>query len=183
VKMCRRNGLQIVCVVRKAAQAKELNALGVEYIVDTSVDGWEAQLRDLCTKLQCRLGFEAVGGTLTGQVLSCMPARSELYVYGDLAGRPIDSLHVRNFIFDDKQLKGFWLNPYLKDKSLLYKINLSLQVAALLATDLSTNVRASFSLERVADAVALYKSDMGAGKTVIAPHQREARTDYPRADV
>jgi len=182
VRLGHRRGIKIVCVVRKESQVEELKALGAEYIVNTSVEGWESQLQQMCAKLKCRLGFECVGGSLTGQVMTSMPARSELYIYGGLALQPIDSLHIRNFIFDDKVIKGFWLSIYLKDKSIFFLRSLTNQVASLIASDLSTYVRASFDLEHTSDALLLYKSDMGAGKSVIAPQQKLGRTDYLRVN-
>jgi len=43
-------------------------------------------LKNLATQLEATVCFDAIGGTMTSLILTCMPAHSILYIYGLLSG-------------------------------------------------------------------------------------------------
>ena len=96
----------------------------------------------LANDVGATLGFEAVGGSLTGDVLECMLNGSSLQVYGALSGQPSSGLTARNFSFQRKTVSGFWLGPDKKQRVCLRWVSGGC-VHIILAYPLSESSRAS----------------------------------------
>lgn len=105
VKLCARDGIPLVNVVRRAEQAATLKALGAAHVVDSSRETFMADLIEAVAATGATLAFDAIGGgTLAGQILTAMEvvaSRSltaynrygssvskQVYIYGTLDPGP-----------------------------------------------------------------------------------------------
>jgi NADPH:quinone reductase-like Zn-dependent oxidoreductase len=105
LRLCRADGIPLVCVVRRSAQADLLRALGATHVCDSSADDFRARLVDALAETGATLGFDATGGgPLAGQILSAMeaaqlrqasgfnrygsPIHKQVYLYGRLDRSP-----------------------------------------------------------------------------------------------
>ncbi|WP_458790639.1 zinc-binding dehydrogenase [Yoonia sp. MH D7] len=74
-RICQADGVQLVNIVRSAAQEKLLRDMGAEYVVDSSKDSFMADLTDAVHKTGATLAFDATGGgRLASDILSAMEA-------------------------------------------------------------------------------------------------------------
>ena len=106
-KICLKDGISLVNVVRSAEQAETLRKLGAKYICDSTSPSFMDELTDAIAATGATLAFDAVGGgKLAGQILSCMeaainrkittynrygsPVHKQVYTYGVLDNRPIE---------------------------------------------------------------------------------------------
>lgn len=167
-KNAARNGIEIINIVRKTEQKETLEKLGAKYIVVTNEETWGEKLAELCKKLNCTLGFDAVGGEQVGTLMKAMPPNSVLHVYGGLAQEAIGNIRVTDVLFSGKTLKGFWLTPYLNTKSTLGKKRFLDKAVARLKDDFKTEFSAHFPLDKIADAIATYTGNMNQ-KVCLAP--------------
>ena len=72
-RICLKDGVPLVNIVRKPEQAELLRAQGAQHVCDTSSPDFEAQLTDALVATGATLGFDATGGgRLGGQILACM---------------------------------------------------------------------------------------------------------------
>jgi NADPH2:quinone reductase len=62
-----------------------LQELEAEYILNSSDSDFPEKLQELAKKLRATVCFEAVGGKLTGQIMSRMPSGSKCILYGLLS--------------------------------------------------------------------------------------------------
>ncbi|KAG7374393.1 alcohol dehydrogenase [Nitzschia inconspicua] len=115
------NGVEIINVVRRAEQVKLLQELGAKHIINSSDSDWKDQLQTKIKELECTVAFDAVAGSSSGDILSCLPNGGTLYVYGGLAGscRDIDPM---DLIYRRKDVKGFFLKSWVTSGGLLYTI-------------------------------------------------------------
>jgi len=108
VKICLKDGIELVNVVRSPAQAAILQDLGAKYVVDTSQPGFVDALIAALTETGATLAFDAIGGgKLAGQILSGMEVAAgrkaggaysrygstthkQLYIYGGLDTGPTE---------------------------------------------------------------------------------------------
>ena len=58
---------------------------GAKYILNSSTENFEQELKAMSEKLNARTCYEAVGGKMTGIVLRNMPKNSTITVYGCLS--------------------------------------------------------------------------------------------------
>src|SRR5436305_7001568 len=111
-KICLKDGIALVNIVRNAEQADILRKLGAKHIVDSSTPTFMDDLTNALVETGATLAFDAIGGgRLAGQMLSCMEAAAnktakvysrygssvhkQVYIYGSLDNRPTEL--VRNF--------------------------------------------------------------------------------------
>ncbi|MFO0553359.1 MAG: zinc-binding dehydrogenase [Polyangiaceae bacterium] len=107
VKLCAKDGVPLVNVVRRAEHVALLRKLGAEHIVDSSDPAFDAQLAEAIAKTKATLAFDAIGGGSTAsRVLQAMEAAAsrdtthyspygstihkQLYIYGSLDRGPTE---------------------------------------------------------------------------------------------
>lgn len=101
VKICQKDGIELVNIVRGKAQEDILRGLGARYVCNSTSPGFEAELVEAAAATKARVAFDAVaGGTLAGKILNAMhvaasrnmttysrygsPEHKQLYFYGNL---------------------------------------------------------------------------------------------------
>lgn len=107
-RICLKDGVGLVNLVRKPEQAALLRAQGAKHVVDTSSANFQAELADAIAATGATLAFDAIGGgKLAGQILVAMEAAAlrqpgqeysrygstvhkQVYVYGSLDRGPIE---------------------------------------------------------------------------------------------
>ncbi|KAH9074437.1 hypothetical protein Ae201684P_022244 [Aphanomyces euteiches] len=156
VKHAKEYNVDVIAVVRRADQVESLKAIGAKYIVNTSDADWQDQLKTLAKDLEATLGFDAVGGSLTGEELECMPNGSDLQVYGALSGQPSSALNAKSFIFQGKKVSGFWLAPYLQNRGTFGLLSMFRKVSNGLKTSFATTINKTYALEDAARATREY---------------------------
>ena len=127
VKICAKDGIPLVNIVRDEAQAALLKSIGAEHVVNSSAESFLDDLTAKLVETGATLGFDAIGGgKLAGQILASMEAAAvkrmksysrygsdtfkQVYIYGGLDLSP--SVLTRSFGFS-WSLSGFLLTPFL----------------------------------------------------------------------
>ena len=107
VKICLKDGIELVNIVRTPEQAALLKGIGARWVVDSSSPGFLAELTDALAATGATIAFDAIGGgPLAGQILACMEAallrnakdysrygtatHKQVYQYGMLDTRPTE---------------------------------------------------------------------------------------------
>jgi NADPH:quinone reductase-like Zn-dependent oxidoreductase len=111
-RICLKDGIDLVNIVRSAEQADILRKLGAKQVVDSSTATFMEDLTNALVETGATLAFDAIGGgRLAGQILSGMESAAnktakvysrygssvhkQVYIYGALDTRPTEL--VRNF--------------------------------------------------------------------------------------
>jgi NADPH:quinone reductase-like Zn-dependent oxidoreductase len=111
-KICLKDGIDLVNIVRSAEQADILRKLGARHVVDSTAPSFMDELTDALVDTGATLAFDAIGGgRLAGQILTGMEAAAnrtakvysrygstvhkQVYIYGSLDTRPTEL--VRSF--------------------------------------------------------------------------------------
>src|SRR3546814_19811563 len=75
VKICAKDVIPLVNIVRSDAQVEILKGIGAKYIVNSSADDFMERLIDAIAETGATLGFDATGGgKLAGPILTAMEA-------------------------------------------------------------------------------------------------------------
>jgi NADPH:quinone reductase-like Zn-dependent oxidoreductase len=165
-KICIKDGIALVNIVRKAEQAEILRKIGAKYVVDSSRATFMGDLTDALAETGATLAFDAIGGgKLTGQILTCMEAainrdaktysrygsnvHKQVYLYGMLDPGPTEL----NRAFGMAWGIGGWLvTPFLMKISAADRQRLRERVASELKTTFASHFTEVVSL---ADALQL----------------------------
>jgi NADPH:quinone reductase-like Zn-dependent oxidoreductase len=139
-------------------------------VLNSNAPDFYEQLKKGCHELHATLAFDAVAGDLAGHVLQAMPKQARLIVYGGLSEQGC-LFDPRAFVFDDKQVEGFWLSAWQQRQNPLVLIRTAFQVQKFLAGDLKTEVRARLPLEEARNGLRQYTNSMTEGKILFIPQQ------------
>jgi NADPH:quinone reductase-like Zn-dependent oxidoreductase len=127
-KICLKDGIGLVNIVRNAEQEDILRKLGAKHVVDSSKPTFMDDLTNALVETGATLAFDAIGGgRLAGQILTCMEiaanktakvysrygssVHKQVYIYGGLDMRPTEL--VRNFGMT-WGIGGWLLFPFLQ---------------------------------------------------------------------
>jgi NADPH2:quinone reductase len=164
-KICIKDGVGLVNVVRSPEQAKILQDIGATYIVDSSSPNFMGELIAAISATGATLAFDAIGGgKLAGQLLSAMEAAAaakmttfsvygsstfkQVYIYGSLDVGPTEL--TRNFGLS-WGVNGWLLTPFLQKIGPEALNGLRQRVVAELKTTFASHYTKEISLREVLD--------------------------------
>lgn len=170
LQLAKNEGLDCIHIVRRQQQVDLLKSLGAEYVLNSSEEDFFQQLRETAEQLDARIALDAVGGALTGTVLSSMPKNSQILVYGALAEQASSGISPLDLIFKGKQVKGFWVTEWIRSQGKLGMLKVSSQVQELMTSGaIHTEIAQKVPLENVQEALLSYSREMTRGKVLIQP--------------
>jgi NADPH:quinone reductase-like Zn-dependent oxidoreductase len=108
-------GIPAIAVVRRAAQAEALLALGAAEVIVTGAADPLAQARALFKTYQPRILLDAVGDQFTADLFFAMPNGARWVNYGKLSTDAPKLAALGQLIFQGKRIEGFWLTRWMKE--------------------------------------------------------------------
>jgi NADPH:quinone reductase-like Zn-dependent oxidoreductase len=159
-KICTKDGVALVNIVRKPEQAEILRKIGAKHICDMSAPSFFDDLTRALTETQATIAFDAVGGGKQGsQILTAMEIAAnknatsysrygsttfkQLYIYGALDTGPTEL--ARSFGFS-WAVGGFLLTPFLQKVGAAEGAKMRARVAAELKTTFASHYSHEISL-------------------------------------
>ena len=167
-RLCKSEGIQIINIVRRAAQEQFLKEQGSEIILNSNDAHFSQNLGEVCQQYQSQIAFDAVGGPMTIQLLKAMPSHGKVIVYGGLSYEPVQA-EAGQFIFEGKSIEGFWLTSWMSKKNFLQSLAIWQRAQKLITTDLKSEIRRHYPLNQVQDAIKEYQGQMTGGKILLRP--------------
>ena len=160
VKLCQKDGIPLVNVVRKADQEELLRSLGAVHVCNSAAPSFSADLTEALKATSATLAFDATGGgTLASQILSGMEeavnatageysrygstVHKQVYIYGGLDTSP--TVLTRNYGMA-WGLGGWLLTPFLQTAGAETIGRLRARVAAELTTTFASAYTSEGSL-------------------------------------
>jgi NADPH:quinone reductase-like Zn-dependent oxidoreductase len=188
-KICLKDGIPLVNIVRSAEQAATLRNIGAKYICDSMSPNFMAELTDAIAATGATLAFDAVGGgKLASQILTCMEAainrkatsysrygsavHKQVYSYGVLDTRPIEI--DRSNVGLAWSVGGWLLTYFLEKIGPQATRKLRERVLAELKTTFASHYTAEISLAEALrpEVVQAYNRRATGEKYLINPNQR-----------
>lgn len=184
-RICMKDGVALVNIVRKQEQVDLLKAMGAKYVCDASAPTFLQDLTDALVSTGATIAFDATGGgRLGGQILGCMEAainktakeysrygsttHKQVYLYGGLDTRPTE--FVRNFGMA-WSMGGWLLFPFLQKIGPAATEALKQRVATELKTTFASHYSKEISLAEVLDldTIAVYNQRATGTKYLVNP--------------
>lgn len=159
-KICLKDGIPLVNIVRSEAQAEILRKIGAKYIVDSSSPNFQAELTDAIAETGATLAFDAIGGgKLASQILQAMEAAAnrnvttynrygtnvfkQVYIYGGLDTGPTVLNRGYGFAWS---VSGWLLTPFLQKAGPEVAERMRQRVVRELKTTFASHYTATISL-------------------------------------
>jgi NADPH:quinone reductase-like Zn-dependent oxidoreductase len=186
VKLCNKDGVDLVNVVRRPEQVELLRALGAKHVCDSSAASFMNDLTEALVTTSATIAFDAIGGGKQGsQILTAMEiaalrkggaysrygstTHKQLYIYGGLDRGPT----VLNRSFGMAWGVGGWLlTPFLVKVGAERAQQLRERVASELKTTFASTYGRHVSLQDAlsVQAIAEYGKQSTGAKYLIAPN-------------
>lgn len=108
-KICIKDGVNLVNIVRSQDQAKILRAIGAKHIVDSSAATFMDDLTNALVETGATIAFDAIGGgKLAGQILTCM--ETAINKTAKVYSRYGSSVHKQVYIYGGLDIRATELN-------------------------------------------------------------------------
>ncbi len=186
-KICLKDGIALVNIVRSPAQAELLRGIGATYVCDSSAPTFMADLTKALAGTGATIAFDAIGGgKLAGQILTCMEAainqsatvysrygsatHKQVYIYGGLDMAPTEINRSFGMIWG---VGGWLLFPFLQKIGRDDAQRLRERVVAELKTTFASHYTDTISLIEALDldVLARYNKRATGEKYLINPHK------------
>ncbi len=186
VKLCLKEDVGLVNVVRKDEQAELLKGLGATYVCNSSSPTFMEELAEELVATGATLGFDATGGgRLAGQILAAMEVAAnrtakeysrygstvhkQVYIYGGLDRGPTE--FVRNFGMA-WGIGGWLLTPFLQKSGPAAAQELRERVAAEIKTTFASSYTKEVSVVEALrlEEIAVYGKQATGEKYLINPN-------------
>lgn len=184
-KLCLKDGIPLVNIVRTAEQADVLETIGAKHVVNSTAPAFMDELTEALVATGATLAFDAVGGgKLASQILSCMEAAApaeeysrygstrhkQVYIYGMLDRGPTELTRNYGMAWG---VGGWLLTNFLHKAGPETVQKLRQRVAAELETSLASHYDKEVSLAEALrlEEIAVYAKMATGGKYLINPNR------------
>ena len=186
-KICLKDGIGLVNIVRSPRQADILRKIGARHICDSTAPAFMDDLTNALVETGATLAFDAIGGgRLVGQILTCMEISAnktakvysrygssvykQVYIYGGLDTRPTELNRAFGMAWG---IGGWLLFPFLQKIGAADGMRLRQRVAAELKTTFASHYTQVVSLREALQLsnIAAYAKRATGEKYLINPNK------------
>lgn len=185
VRVCAKDGIPLVSIVRSAEQVALLRELGAVHVLDSTSAEFASELTEVLVQTKGTLAFDAIaGGPLANQILIAMEAAAsrgaaysrygsavhkQLYIYGHLDLRPTDLTPLRYGLAWG--MGGWLLMPALGKLGMAEVMRLRARVVAELTTTFASNYTAEITLAQALEpeTIVAYAKRATGSKYLVTP--------------
>jgi NADPH:quinone reductase-like Zn-dependent oxidoreductase len=186
-KICLKDGIPLVNIVRSKEQAEILHKIGARHVVDSTAPTFMDDLTNALVETGATIAFDAIGGgRLAGQILTCMEAsinktakaysrygsgvHKQVYIYGSLDPRPVELNRAFGMAWG---VGGWLLFPFLMKIGQAEGARLRQRVVAELKTTFASHYTKVVSLQEALqlDNIAVYGKRATGEKFLINPNK------------
>jgi NADPH:quinone reductase-like Zn-dependent oxidoreductase len=186
-KVCLKDGIGLVNIVRSPQQADILRKIGARHICDSTAPAFMDDLTNALVETGATLAFDAIGGgRLVGQILTCMEISAnktakvysrygssvykQVYIYGGLDTRPTELNRAFGMAWG---IGGWLLFPFLQKIGAADGMRLRQRVAAELKTTFASHYTQVVSLQEALQLsnIAAYAKRATGEKYLINPNK------------
>ena len=130
IALARDAGLATIVVVRRDVHNETLRELGATEILNQTSDDFAEQLKTALKTHKPEMFIDAVVDSTSTQIFNAMGRKSTWLIYGSLSPEIPPLSNPGELIFLHKEIRGFWLTPWLTNTSLEDKIAVFSEVQA-----------------------------------------------------
>jgi len=186
IRLCAKDGIGLVNIVRKPEQVALLRSLGAAHVCDSSAASFAGDLREAIAATGATLAFDAIGGgRMAAQILEAMeavllrdlkgyarygsPVHKQVYLYGSLDPAPTEIARTVGMSWG---VGGWLVWPCLQRVGAQRTEELKRRVAAELTTTFATSYARTVSLAGALslDVVGEYGKRSTGAKVLVAPN-------------
>jgi NADPH:quinone reductase-like Zn-dependent oxidoreductase len=161
-----KNGIDVIHIVRREAQAALLEDLGARNVLISTSPDFHRDLKERAERMKATLFLDAIGGSMTGQLIQAAPDGSTILIYGMLSGEQVHFSPAR-LLNDRIRIEGFFLGTWFRETGLLKALKLSRKAVGMVSGDLKSEVGHKFLLSESVAAIEFARAHATDGKALL----------------
>ncbi|WP_375689748.1 zinc-binding dehydrogenase [Pseudooceanicola sp. LIPI14-2-Ac024] len=169
VGLAKARGINLLSLVRREEAAEELRAAGVENVLSTATEGWQAEAREIIGEGRAISAVDSVGGELSAELIDLLAVDGELVVFGTATGAPMP-LNSGALIMKHIMVKGFWGSRVIGEMAAAERTRLITELVTLAATgQMKLETGGTYPLDDLKAACDAALTPGRAGKVMLKP--------------
>ena len=152
---------------------KEIATKENNHILNYMEEDFEDKLQSKVKELSPTCCFNAIGNNVTAKILKALPDNGIIYQYGNISLQNLGDFNSEEFLFRNKQLRGFWMSNFVsileeEEKSVIYG-EVARELRKGRESIFYTDIQAEFTFEQLKVAQKTYLKNMTKGKVLLIP--------------
>lgn len=106
VKLCKEEGVEVICIVRRDEQVKLMKEeYGVKNVLNQALESFDDDIKKVIAELNPTILFDYLGGDIPAKIFKLMPPNAQLTCVGFLTHAPIP-IDSADLVSTTKVVKG-----------------------------------------------------------------------------
>jgi NADPH2:quinone reductase len=171
-KLCIKNNIKIINIIRKDDNLKLLQELGSEFNLNSTSENFLKNFENFSKEINPDIYITYQGGNFPSRIFNLMPNDSKMVSCGNINNEKLNGFSTTDFIFKGKTIEGFQVLNYLKEITIEQKENLINCVKNSIINgdrEFITDINKEFLLEDYEKAFELYNTEGSNGKIILKP--------------
>ena len=166
--LAKKNHIKTIGIVRRQQTMESLIKKGFDKVLLTSGESFDENLRIVMQEFDSCVVYDAVGGEQTGIIANCLPANSEIVVYGGLSGKPVSGIDSMQLIFKKLTVSGFNLNEWMNNaESAKIEQTKNMLTSMIISEEIKIPINIHISIDEIVKGIRSYLGAMSDGKMLI----------------
>ncbi len=171
-KLCIKNNIKIINIVRKKENIQILKDIGSQFNLDSSSQDFFNDLENFINQLNPDIYISYQGGNLPSRIVDKMPFDSKMVTCGNINNEKLAGFSTTDFIFKGKSIEGFQILNYLQDISEEEKKGIYNEILKSLEdgnSEYFTNISKEYPIEDFNKGYEDYLANSSLGKIIFKP--------------
>jgi NADPH2:quinone reductase len=169
IRICKDKNLPLINIVRRQEQLLLLKEQGAEFVISSSEENFAEKLKQTFSSQRVTLAFDAIAGEMAGILAGALSPGGTVTVYGGLS-QSACMINPVNLIFENKNIKGFWLSEWITRQNMITMIRISNTIQKNFNKYYRTRIQKQVSLEMFTEGLKVYEDKMTGGKVLVMPN-------------
>lgn len=172
IRLCLKDDIKMINIVRRDVNVGILEEEGSTVNLSSNSTNFYKQIKERINEMKPSLYITCLGGGMQSTLLEYMGERSILCSIGNMNDNKLFGFSTAEFIFKRKEIRGWFLFPYLKsisDEKLQELLDIIKKNIIAGDKTFLTNIKEEVTLEQFEEGLKRYRQDMSGGKIVIKP--------------
>ncbi len=162
--------MKVISIVRRDEHVDSLKDYGSTAVLNCTSPDFSKDLLGLVKEHKPRVMLDAVGDQISSEIFNAMPSGARWVIYGKLSQENPALTQMGQFIFMSKQIQGFWLTKWMKEKSPQEQMAAGMKVQQMFASGAwQTDVAAKISLADAHAQLPDATTGINTGKVFLVP--------------
>lgn len=122
-RICLKEGLNCISIVRSEERKAEMEKEGFKLVVNSSDKNFVQNLNKIMIDNEAQVIFDTLAGPIVGQLMKALPKNGILVNFGTQTHEPYSGIDATDMRWGNKEMKNFLVGPWIDEKIIKGQFN------------------------------------------------------------